>query len=59
VIDKIFDTFFTTKAHGMGFGLSVSRTIISEHGGRIEAGNQPGGGATFQVTLPACAGGLS
>jgi C4-dicarboxylate-specific signal transduction histidine kinase len=53
VIDKIFDTFFTTKAHGMGFGLSVSRTIILEHGGRIEAGNHPGGGATFQVTLPA------
>lgn len=55
-IDKVFDAFFTTKAHGTGFGLAVSRTIIAAHGGRIEAANNPGGGATFRVILPAHVG---
>jgi two-component system sensor kinase FixL len=58
-IDKVFDSFFTTKACGLGFGLSISRTIIVAHGGHIEAANNPGGGATFRITLPANAGGLS
>jgi C4-dicarboxylate-specific signal transduction histidine kinase len=58
-IDKVFDSFFTTKARGLGFGLSISRTIIVAHGGHIEAGNNPDGGATFRITMPANAGGWS
>jgi two-component system sensor kinase FixL len=58
VIGKVFDAFFTTKAHGLGFGLSITRTIIVKHGGRIEAANRPEGGVVFRVTLP-LAGGLS
>lgn len=56
VIDKIFDPFFTTKekggGHNIGLGLSISLSIIKEHGGRIEAGNSPAGGAVFRVYLP-------
>ncbi|MDB5772204.1 MAG: hypothetical protein JWM42_2578 [Burkholderia sp.] len=51
--DRLFDSFFTTKVRGLGFGLSISRSIVTEHGGRIEAGNNPDGGATFRITLPA------
>ncbi len=57
-IDKLFDSFFTTKAYGLGFGLSITRAIIVEHGGRIEAANRPEGGAVFRITLP-LAGGAS
>lgn len=53
LLDQIFESFFTTKVHGLGFGLSISHAIIAEHGGRIEASNNPGGGATFRITLPA------
>jgi PAS domain S-box-containing protein len=52
-MDRLFESFFTTKAHGLGFGLSISHTIVAEHGGHIEAMNNPGGGATFNVILPA------
>ncbi|RJG06069.1 PAS domain S-box protein [Noviherbaspirillum cavernae] len=55
-IDRLFDSFFTTKAHGLGFGLSISRSIITDHDGRIEAMNNKEGGATFRVNLPAHAG---
>jgi signal transduction histidine kinase len=48
----MFETFFTTKAEGLGMGLSISRTIIEEHGGRLWAGPRPGGGAIFHVSLP-------
>jgi C4-dicarboxylate-specific signal transduction histidine kinase len=58
-IGKVFDTFFTTKAHGMGVGLSVTRTIILEHGGCIEADNHCGGGAIFRIALPVYTGALS
>jgi two-component system sensor kinase FixL len=52
-IDRIFESFYTTKKQGLGFGLSISRSIIEQHGGRIEAENNPQGGATFNVILPA------
>lgn len=56
-MEHLFDAFFTTKPHGLGFGLSISLSIVVEHGGRIEAMNNPGAGATFRVSLPAYTGG--
>lgn len=52
-IDRIYDTFFTTKPMGMGMGLSISRSIIEAHGGRIWAAANDGAGVTVQFTLPA------
>jgi two-component system, LuxR family, sensor kinase FixL len=51
-LNKIFEPFFTTKPNGMGMGLSVSRTIIEAHAGKLWAENGPQGGAIFFVTLP-------
>jgi len=51
--DRIFELFFTTKADGLGMGLSISRTIIEDHGGRLWASPRPDGGAIFHVALPA------
>ena len=53
-IEKIFDPFYTTKdiGEGTGLGLAVSRRIVEEHGGTIEAANNENGGASFTVYLP-------
>jgi two-component system sensor histidine kinase HydH len=50
---NLFHPFFTTKARGTGLGLAVVQKIILQHGGQIEARNDPSGGAVFIVTLPA------
>jgi two-component system sensor kinase FixL len=52
-LDCLFEPFFTTKSEGLGMGLSISKTIIQLHGGRIWAENNAEGGATFRFTLPA------
>jgi signal transduction histidine kinase len=53
VLEKIFDSYFTTKPSGMGLGLSVCRSIVRAHGGRIWAENNHGRGASFHFSLPA------
>jgi signal transduction histidine kinase len=54
-VTEIFKPFFTTKAQGMGIGLSIAHTIVEAHGGRIWAENAPSGGAVFHVSLPLAA----
>jgi PAS domain S-box-containing protein len=51
-LEQVFEPFFTTKPHGLGLGLSVCRTIISAHGGKLWAANNPERGATFHFTVP-------
>ncbi len=51
-VEDIFEPFYTTKPNGMGMGLAISRTIITEHGGTIAGSNSPEGGAVFAFTLP-------
>jgi len=55
-MDRVFDAFFTTKPHGTGMGLAISRTIIESHGGQLWATSSACPGATFHFTLPATTG---
>jgi two-component system sensor kinase FixL len=51
-VDRLFDPFFTTRPEGVGLGLSICRSIVQAHGGRIRAFDNRGVGATFEFTVP-------
>jgi signal transduction histidine kinase len=57
-LKKVFEPFYSTKEQGMGMGLSIARTIIDAHSGRITVHNHAGTGALFRVTLPLGRAGL-
>ena len=54
-VDRIFEPFFTTKGEGMGLGLSICRSIVEAHGGRLLASSHKSGGTIFHMTLPLAA----
>ena len=51
-LEQVFEPFFSSKTNGLGLGLSVCRSIITAHGGKLWAINNPERGATFHFTLP-------
>jgi two-component system sensor kinase FixL len=53
LMPQLFQPFVTSKPHGMGVGLSISRTIVEAHGGSVDASPNPGGGTVFRFTLRA------
>ena len=52
IADRIFQPFVTTKSSGLGFGLSICRSIVDAHRGRLWSTPNPGGGACFRFTVP-------
>ena len=53
LLPRIFDAFVTSKESGTGLGLTITYDIVHRHNGRIKAENNPDGGATFKIWLPA------
>jgi signal transduction histidine kinase len=56
-LERVFETFYSTKSHGLGVGLAICRRLIEAHGGKLWASHRDGGGATFHFTLPAATAG--
>ncbi|HET7825407.1 MAG TPA: HAMP domain-containing sensor histidine kinase, partial [Anaeromyxobacter sp.] len=50
--ERVFDPYFTTKQGGTGLGLAIVKKIVLQHGGEIQVGDRPGGGASFTLVLP-------
>ncbi len=56
-LERIFESFYSTKASGLGVGLAICRKLVEAHGGRLWASHDPGGGALFRFTIPIAANG--